>query len=91
MSPMHGTVVNIAKKVGDSVEEDWNTHLVLVEAMKMENEVNSPRREESPQSGSLSATRSKLTRSLPSSKWSTSHELVRASSTSVPALAPASA
>jgi acetyl-CoA/propionyl-CoA carboxylase, biotin carboxylase, biotin carboxyl carrier protein len=42
LSPMHGTVISIAKSVGDAVEEDET--VFVVEAMKMENEVSAPRR-----------------------------------------------
>jgi acetyl-CoA/propionyl-CoA carboxylase biotin carboxyl carrier protein len=41
LSPMHGTVIKIAKSVGDPVERDET--VFVVEAMKMENEVSAPR------------------------------------------------
>lgn len=41
LSPMHGTVVSLKKKVGDTVEAGET--LLVIEAMKMENEVNASR------------------------------------------------
>lgn len=41
LGPMHGTVVKIAKSVGDTVAQDET--VFVVEAMKMENEVSAPR------------------------------------------------
>ncbi len=41
VSPMPGTILNVLVKVGDTVAEGQN--LMVLEAMKMENEILSPK------------------------------------------------
>jgi len=40
LSPMHGTILSVAKNVGDSVNE--GDVIMILEAMKMENEIVAP-------------------------------------------------